>query len=306
MDDGNIRSGMLHLIANHGYSVISDIDDTVRASQVLQKMNALRRLFYEPQEPISGMPELYKHLATSLTLRDQGGEHPTAFHYLSASPFELSPMLNHFLKKANFPRATILPSPVRLRNVIKALGMDLRQYKREGTMGIMTRFPQRRFILSGDSGQLDPEAYGDVVRMSPHGKQVSCILIRLVVGQNSKVEAVKNTKARFAVAFQGIPETKWRVYEDPKALLNTKFSQDSCYNPGERNQWVAPMPQTPPPGSVFGMVDGGEQCILRQMDDGTPAVMRPVGMQGTAMEGGPAPVPVFTLDPELDQQVLPF
>ena len=65
---------------------------------------------------------------------------------------------------------------------------------------LLTSFPDRRFILVGDSGELDPEIYGAMAR--EFGEQVQQILIR-------KVPGAKNDDARFQAAFEGLDAARW-------------------------------------------------------------------------------------------------
>ncbi len=64
----------------------------------------------------------------------------------------------------------------------------------------------RSMVLVGDSGEIDPEIYGNVARMYP-------IRIRRIF-----IRAVKNetgTEERFLKAFKDVPREKWMVFNDP-------------------------------------------------------------------------------------------
>jgi len=235
---GQIIRSDITLVGKKGYTIISDIDDTVKDTQVLAKLSALRRTFCLDFSPIPGMPELYQAFSKRLVLpgKTDTQKHAPTFHYLSASPFELHPLLMQFLTAFKFPPATILPSPYRLISVIKSLNMDLRQYKAAGSKFVISQFPERTYLLIGDSGQMDPEGYGDVYR-DVHPGTVQCILIRLVTGQNSKIEAAKNSPERFRAAFFNVPQDKWRVFDNGKDLMDVPFEKGACYKEGEKNTW---------------------------------------------------------------------
>jgi phosphatidate phosphatase APP1 len=64
----------------------------------------------------------------------------------------------------------------------------------------------RSLVLVGDSGERDPEIYGNVTRMYP--KRVRRIFIRAVKGE-------KDNDERFLKAFKDIPREKWLVFTDP-------------------------------------------------------------------------------------------
>ncbi len=69
----------IYVLASHGISVISDIDDTIKISQVLSKRRLLKHTFYSYFKPVDGMSELYQ----------KWYEQNCQFHYVSASPWQL-------------------------------------------------------------------------------------------------------------------------------------------------------------------------------------------------------------------------
>ena len=105
----------LLLIPPTGLSIISDIDDTVKLSDVLNKRELLRNTFLREFVPVEGMAELYRHW---------GEEHEAVFHYVSASPWQLQPELEGFLRNSGFPPATFHLKSVRL-NALPGSGDSL-------------------------------------------------------------------------------------------------------------------------------------------------------------------------------------
>ena len=69
----------IYVLASHGVSVISDIDDTIKVSEVLSKRALLKHTFYSYFKPVEGMSELYQ----------KWSEQKCQFHYVSASPWQL-------------------------------------------------------------------------------------------------------------------------------------------------------------------------------------------------------------------------
>ena len=65
-------------------------------------------------------------------------------------------------------------------------------------------------VLVGDSGERDPEIYGNVARLYP--KRVVQIFIRAVKGEKPDDE-------RFLKAFKGVPRDKWLIFTDPAREL---------------------------------------------------------------------------------------
>ena len=77
-------------------------------------------------------------------------------------------------------------------------------------IGLTDGFLCRRFILIGDSGEKDPEVYGDIARAFP--RQIDRILIRRAPGD-------RLGEARFAEAFAGLPANRWHVFDDPATVV---------------------------------------------------------------------------------------
>ena len=74
--------------------------------------------------------------------------------------------------------------------------------------------PKRQVLCVGDSTQSDPEAYGEVYRK--YEEWVKGIFIRKVVDVGGMEE--KNKGERFKKAFEGVPKSVWRVFEEPEEL----------------------------------------------------------------------------------------
>jgi phosphatidate phosphatase APP1 len=68
---------------------------------------------------------------------------------------------------------------------------------------LIGRFPKRRFLLVGDSGERDPEIYGELARRHPD--RISGILIRQVTEERAEHE-------RYVMAFAGVPRERWRLF----------------------------------------------------------------------------------------------
>ena len=91
----------LLLVPPEGLSIISDIDDTVKVSNVLNKRELLANTFLREFTPIEGMAALF---------RRWGRAHGAVFHYVSASPWQLQPELQAFLQDAVRPTHPQVPS----------------------------------------------------------------------------------------------------------------------------------------------------------------------------------------------------
>ena len=193
-------AGVALLLADTGVSVISDIDDTVKISEVRDKQRLLARTFLQEFEPVAGMADAYRRWAAA----------GAAFHYVSASPWQLYDPLDSFFQAAGFPPGSVHLKQFRWKDTsFFALFQDPQAYKRPLLAGLLTQFPGRRFVLIGDSGEQDPEVYGATFRDFP--AQVDAIYIRDVTDEDRDA-------ARYQQAFAGVPGERWSVFTDPSAL----------------------------------------------------------------------------------------
>jgi hypothetical protein len=203
--DTRIFAGEAILFAQTGFIIVSDIDDTIKVTDVHDRKAILRNTFLRPFEPVPGMAALYDTWA-----RDSGAE----FCYVSASPWQLFAPLSEFVHSNGFPAGTFLLKDFRVKDrSFLNLFADPEQYKLGLIEPLLGRFPARRFVLVGDSGERDPEIYAAVARRHP--SRVAHIFIRDVTGEAPDSE-------RYQKAFEGLPPDLWRVFRQP-AEIETVF-----------------------------------------------------------------------------------
>jgi len=199
-DEEEVAAGWAHLIGRHGLSIISDIDDTLKHSFVACKRTLLQNTFLLPFETIPGMAGLFRRWEA------QGA----AFHYVSSSPWQLYEHLAEHLRDEGFPAGSYHLRAFRLRDhLLRRLLMLRRSGKATMVRALLRTFPQRRFLLVGDSGEHDPEIYGAAARAFPH--QVAGVLIRELPGKNS-------TARRFEWAFRGVDPACVQLFRDAAEL----------------------------------------------------------------------------------------
>lgn len=202
LNAGDIREfgGGLFLIGPAGISVISDIDDTVKESDVLDHDELMANTFLRPFRAVTGMPQLYEGWG------DQGA----VVHYVTGSPWQLYEPLWTFLEENGFPGVEIQMRPLRLkdRSIVNFFRKP-RLYKSRRIREIMQRFPDRRFVLVGDSGERDPQVYASMARQYPDN--VAGIFIRAVRDDH-------RDRSRYSEIFRGIDEEKWIIFRDPGEL----------------------------------------------------------------------------------------
>ncbi|XDZ51473.1 App1 family protein [Neisseriaceae bacterium CLB008] len=187
-------SGPLWYVPTTGLSIISDIDDTVKVSDVGDTKKLLQHTFLKPLTPAPGMAAWYQQL-----MRSQGA----AVHYVSSSPLQLMPLLSDFIADAGLPQGSLhLRQSTSWRTAIPPEGAS-RTHKTTQIRTLLEAYPQRRFILVGDSGELDPEIYTELARIFPH--QIERIYIRDVTNE-------PRTAARYQALFQGLSAEQWVIF----------------------------------------------------------------------------------------------
>ncbi|MEM7256535.1 MAG: phosphatase domain-containing protein, partial [Pseudomonadota bacterium] len=161
--------GQLQLVGNRGLSVISDIDDTIKISNVTDKKQLVKGFFFDDYHVVEGMPELYRRLQTQFG---------ACFHYVSASPWQLYPTLAPLLQN-HYPFGSLAQRHfyVADRSFVQFF-MSSKAYKINAITDIIERFPDRQYLLIGDSGERDPQVYAEVANR--YAQQVRAILIRRV------------------------------------------------------------------------------------------------------------------------------
>ncbi len=187
------------VVESTGLSVVSDVDDTIKITWVGDRRKMLEQTFLEEFEAVDGMAEWYRRLEK---------RHDPLFHYLSASPWQLLPFLEPFLAEAGFPDGLFHLRQLRPKSITSPtdFAAGSRDYKLAILERLVTDFPERRFVLIGDSSEHDPEVYGEIARAHPDA--IAHIAIR-------RVDGADNAPARFEAAFDGLSPDRWQSFETP-------------------------------------------------------------------------------------------
>ena len=139
--------GRLQVIPPTGPTVITDIDDTIKASNVLDRADLLANTFFEPFEAIDGMSQVFRDWS-------QAG---TAFHYVSSSPWQLYGPLAKFMHESNFPYGSFHLRSIRLRDP-EIYGSAVRKYPKQIDQVCLRRLPGCR---------VNPERFARAFRRVP-------------------------------------------------------------------------------------------------------------------------------------------
>ena len=147
-------TGRVRLIGPTGVSVISDIDDTIKVTEIPAGIQVvLTNTLYRDFVPTTELRGKY----------ESGGD--VAFHYVSGGPWQLyRPLATFLIGGRHFPEGSFHMKTLAasMRKPVTSFEHLARFVMPDGTFQhkvteitkIMERFPGRRFVLIGDSGEM--------------------------------------------------------------------------------------------------------------------------------------------------------
>ena len=167
----------IDLVRDNDLLIISDIDDTVKLTDVSDKTELLKNTFSRPFSAIPGMAEKYQSWAK------KGAK----FIFVSSSPWQLYNPLQQFFDENNFPKRSMQLKDFRLKdstlfNLFK--GGD--ETKPPVIEKILRAFPFNPIVLVGDNGEEDPFVYQQISERYPH--RVKAAFIRRAVANTDANE----------------------------------------------------------------------------------------------------------------------
>lgn len=205
-DKTRIFEGKARYLPPEGIIIVSDIDDTIKITGVKNKKRLLENAFLNPYEAVRGMSALYRSWQT------EGAD----FFYLSDSPWQLYEPLTQFLSDEEFPVGLMQMKAFDFASGVKTILDSAERVKISALRRLMKSFPDRKFILIGDSGERDPEIYGRIA--SEFGDRIEWILIRNVSGESPDSK-------RFRTALKNFPGEKFRLFKNPAELYFINVSR---------------------------------------------------------------------------------
>ena len=163
------------ILDHKGVSLISDIDDTIKHSAIA---SGAREIFQNTfirelgDMIIPGVKDWYGKLSSM----------GVQLHYVSNSPWQLFPVLKTYFLLAGLPHGTFHLK--QYTGMLQGIFEPAAERKKGNLEKIMRDFPERMFILVGDSGEADLEVYTEMVMLHP--KRVLAVFIRDVTTKTSK------------------------------------------------------------------------------------------------------------------------
>lgn len=173
-DPGSAEDGTVLVVdPSATFGMVSDLDDTVIHTGLTRFWEALRTSLATAEHervPIPGAAELYQELVEL-----HGGRAP--LFYVSSGAWNLHAALERFLDRHGFPDGPLAmtdwgPGTTQL------FREDSTTHKVRTVLDLLADHPAVRWVLVGDSGQQDPEAYAAVARVAP--ERLHAIYIREV------------------------------------------------------------------------------------------------------------------------------
>ena len=180
------------------YGIVTDIDDTIQKTEVTSLKHLIKNIFfknYTTQERIPGTPELYQALD-----KRNDGKIDGDVYYVTGSPINLFPRIDNFIKFNNFPEGSIDLKKIGIGHNADGL-KDSTKYKLGRIRTLFDTYPDKKFILFGDSGEKDPEIYKQIAKEYPG--RVADIYINNVTNadkNSSRFEGVILTSNTFEAA----------------------------------------------------------------------------------------------------------
>lgn len=223
-----------------GVSLISDIDDTVKHSAIASGAKEMfRNTFVRElaELTVDGVSDWYTQVAK------KGVE----IHYVSNAPWQLYPLLERYFKQVGLP-----PGSFHLKQysgMLQGIFEPTAERKRGSLEQIMRDFPERKFILVGDSGEADLEVYTDIVLANPG--RILGIFIRDVTTPDKKPFFDKSVG-----------------YLEPEPIRSRSTPQLVDRSDSVANRPTLPprRPLAPPPGADLKWSDSEDLIDLRDDD----------------------------------------
>ncbi|ROV89091.1 hypothetical protein VMCG_09871 [Cytospora schulzeri] len=199
-----------YLVPETGITVISDIDDILRVTKIYDPKEGLLNSFARPFTPWDNMPEVYANWSKSIQ--------NLHFHYLTTTPEQVTKNYMDFIYKT-YPLGSFDTRPLNFSDASATLA--IRKFLLDK---IFQTFPQRKFILMGDTSNTDVMSdYPDLVSAYPG--QIQCIFLRNTTSTDDKDLFPYDTKG-----FAGIDQNMYMFFNVPDDLKGLDVVNGQCYN----------------------------------------------------------------------------
>lgn len=167
------------------FGVISDIDDTVMTTNVLNRLKMLITTIAANEHtrvPFEGVAAFYRALQ-----KGASSEENNPIFYVSSSPWNLYGFLIEFFRKHEIPFGPLFLKDFGSHTIFS--GGDHRNHKLENIAHILETFARLPFVLIGDSGEQDPEIYRQIIEKYPN--RIRAVYIRSVNPNPERIHSIE-------------------------------------------------------------------------------------------------------------------
>lgn len=229
--------------------LISDVDDTIRKTHVLQGLTAVFRQVFvlaHDEVAVKGMAEWYHSLCAS--------PYKVGLHFVSNAPIELWRPIREFLHHAGMPTGHHLHlksynsevegglsntndgannnSSVAKTSLLSTWLQPASARKRAAILSILDDFPGGKFLLVGDTGELDLELYSELARERPD--QIKALYLRNVSSDRDPLAELKEVNSAALARLAG-------KNANASASTSNNDAQGSRPAPPRRSSKLAPL-----------------------------------------------------------------
>lgn len=205
----DLGNATAYLVPPTGLTVVNDIDDILRVTQIYLPANGILNSFAKPYVPWLNMPEIYANWSQNI---------PTMhFHYLTTTPEQITRNYMQFIYNY-YPDGSFDTRPLNFSDVNATL--SIRKYLLDK---IFQTFPQRKFILVADTSNSDVMLdYPEMAKQYPG--QVQCIFLR-------NTSATDDDKFPYDTSgFKGLNQSMYMFFIVPDDLKGLDIENGYCYN----------------------------------------------------------------------------
>jgi phosphatidate phosphatase APP1 len=161
------------------FLVISDIDDTILVTGLTEGVAMVTRTLMRDanqRTATKGMSSLYRGLCRGVSSRSGGRKPEPTFFYVSTGSWAFYHPLQQFIQLRAFPQGPMfLTDWGPTEHKIRRSGAE---HKLSTIRRLLKAYPDKQFVLIGDSGQRDPLTYEEIAREFP--ERIQLIIIRQV------------------------------------------------------------------------------------------------------------------------------
>ncbi|KAH8907327.1 hypothetical protein BR93DRAFT_951499 [Coniochaeta sp. PMI_546] len=233
-DTGNATA---YLVPPRGLTVVSDIDDILRVTKIYDPKEGLLNSFARPFTPWLNMPEIYANWSKTVP--------NLHYHYLTTTPEQVTRNYMDYIYKT-YPLGSFDTRPLNFSDVSATLA--IRKFLLDR---IFQTFPQRKFILVGDTSNSDiMRDYPQLTKDYPG--QVQCIFLRNTSSTDSADRFPYDTSG-----FKDLPQNQYMFFNVPDDLKNLDIVNGQCYNSTVKQNLTFSEQGLP-----FGLSKNAAECSL--------------------------------------------